>query len=151
VTNACKVGIGVAVFRNSTETGRTEVLMGRRKGSHGAGQWSFPGGHLEYMEGFEDTARRELAEEVGSDFKVKYFRVVSIINLVEYEPKHYLDVGMECWWVDGDPLVMEPDKVEEWEWFDLTDLPSPRFATIDRILQGAKFVHSDGPAIFDKE
>jgi 8-oxo-dGTP diphosphatase len=151
MTNVCKVGIGVAVLRDNPVTSKTEVLMGQRKGSHGEGEWSFPGGHLEYMEAFEETAVRELAEEVGPNFIVEDFRVVSIINLVEYAPKHYLDVGMECWWVSGDPVVMEADKVEQWEWFDVENLPSPRFATIDRILAGARFVHCDGVAVFDKE
>ena len=36
-----KIGVGV-VIRNSDC-----VLVGLRKNSHGAGLWSFPGGHME--------------------------------------------------------------------------------------------------------
>jgi 8-oxo-dGTP diphosphatase len=41
------VGIGVTVVRDGT------VLLGRRLGSHGAGEYSTPGGHLDYLESFE--------------------------------------------------------------------------------------------------
>lgn len=150
MTNITKVGIGLAVLRevyNDNTFSHFEVLMGKRKGSHGEGEWSFPGGHLDYLESFEDTAIRELAEEVGSDFEVENFRVVSVINLTEYDPKHYIDIGMSCWWVTGDPVTMEPEKCEGWEWFHIDELPSPRFATIDRILQGCK---NGFATVFDK-
>jgi ADP-ribose pyrophosphatase YjhB (NUDIX family) len=38
-----KVGVGVMVLKNG------KVLIGKRKGAHGAGEWAWPGGHLEYM------------------------------------------------------------------------------------------------------
>jgi len=152
-----KVGIGVALVRSFE--GRVQVLLGKRKGSHGAGEWSFPGGHMEHLESFEDTAARELEEELG--LQVKYTKpvTVSIINLTEYAPKHYIDVGMTAELVSGEPKVMEPDKVESWEWFDLSmnpdepvtaHLPSPRFATIDRILEAACNFITDGVIVYDK-
>lgn len=147
--NITKVGIGLAVFRQSFDNGKIQVLLGKRKGSHGEGQWSFPGGHLDYMESFQTCALRELAEEVGTGFKVEQLEVVSVINLTEYAPKHYIDIGMSAWWVGGDAVVMEPDKCEGWQWFDRDALPSPRFATIDRILEGSMFVAMDGVAVFD--
>jgi 8-oxo-dGTP diphosphatase len=152
MTNITKVGIGLAVYRENPEwTKPIQVLLGQRKGSHGEGEWSFPGGHLDYMEGFEDTAKRELVEEVGPQFIVEDFQVVSLINLTEYAPKHYIDIGMECWWVHGDPVVMEPEKCAGWEWFDIDKLPSPRFATIDRIMLGSKNHYTSGVTVWDKE
>lgn len=51
-----KTGVGVMILKNG------KVLLGKRKGSHGEGEFAFPGGHLEYMEGFADCARREVLE-----------------------------------------------------------------------------------------
>ena len=42
-----RVGIGVIILKDG------KVLLGKRKGSHGAGEYAFPGGHLEYMESFD--------------------------------------------------------------------------------------------------
>ena len=53
-----KVGVGIMILKNG------KVLLGKRKGSHGEGEFAFPGGHLEYMESFANCAKREIAEFV---------------------------------------------------------------------------------------
>lgn len=133
-----KVGIGVVLMKG------TEILLGKRQGSHGEGEWGLPGGGMEHLESFDATARRELAEEIGPQVKFRKPVVISVINLVEYAPKHYIDIGMYAEWLEGDPIIMEPEKCSEWRWFDIRtatvydlaeQLPSPRFATVDRILE----------------
>jgi 8-oxo-dGTP diphosphatase len=146
MSNQTKVGVGVLVFKQS------KILLGKRRGSHGEGEYALPGGHLEHMESFEETALRELAEEVGPDFKVRNLQVVSLINLTDYVPKHYIDIGMACDWVSGEPVVMEPFKVESWGWFEQDNLPAPLFATVQRILYSATADSWDDSTVvsFDK-
>jgi 8-oxo-dGTP diphosphatase len=146
-----KVGIGVAILK--TDKYSTQVLLGNRKGSHGEGEWAFPGGKMEHLESFNETALREIAEEVGTNLKVKDLQVCSIVNLTEYAPKHYLDIGMFAEWAEGDPEVMEPDKCTEWKWFDIDDLPSPLFVTVERVLDAAvsPYLHRyDTAVVYDK-
>lgn len=114
-----KVGVGVMIFKDD------KVLMSRRKGSHGEGEWSFPGGHLEYMESFADCAKRETREECG--IEITNIRFQFLANVIKYAPKHYVHVGLIADWQAGDPQVLEPHKAEFWQWVDLDNIPQPLF------------------------
>lgn len=127
-----KVGVGVFIVRGN------KILLGKRKNAHGDGEYAGAGGHLEYLETFEETALRELAEEMGDNIKVKNIRLLSVTNLRKYKPKHYIDIGMLAEWVSGEPKVMEPHKIDYWEWFDIDDLPEPLFGTIPNYVEAYK-------------
>lgn len=101
------------------------VLLGRRKGSHGEGEFAFPGGHLEHMESFVDCAIREVAEECG--LEIQNIRFGFLANVTKYAPKHYVHIGLYAEWKNGEPRVLEEDRSEEWRWYPLDDLPSPLF------------------------
>lgn len=125
--NITKVGIGVMVLKDG------KVLLGKRKGSHGAGEYAWPGGHLEYMESFEECARREVIEETG--MTIRNIRFLRLRNIKEYAPKHYVDIQLVADWESGDPQVVEVDRVEGWDWYDLDNLPSPLFATLPTAIE----------------
>lgn len=117
--NKPKVGVGVMIFKDG------KVLLGKRKGAHGEGEYAFPGGHLEHMESFEGCARRETREECGIEIENIRFQLLS--NVTTYEPKHYVHIGLTADWKSGEPEVLEPEKCESWEWYDLDALPAPIF------------------------
>lgn len=131
------VGVGVVVTRDE---GR-KVLLGKRKGSHGAGTWSFPGGHLEYGEQPWDTAQRELFEETGllpDNGRVYTLRWYTN-DVMEDDEKHYLTLYVRIYVKDDEePVVREPEKCEEWCWFDWDHLPDNLFLPI-RNLRAAGF------------
>lgn len=127
-----------------------QVLMGRRKNSHGEGQWSFPGGHLEYMESFQQAAERELAEEVGPQFIVTNWQTIAIFNMVSYAPRHTINIIMASNHVSGEPVLMEPEKCSEWEWFNIDNIPFPRYANIEYIVEALKSFNSTGTKIYDQ-
>jgi len=102
-----------------------KILLGKRKGAHGEGEYCFPGGHLEYMESFEECARRETKEECGIEIENVRFQLLSNIKI--YAPKHYVHVGLLADWKAGVPAVCEPEKSEAWEWYELNELPHPLF------------------------
>lgn len=128
--NRPKVGIGVMVIKDG------KVLLGKRKGSHGEGEYAWPGGHMEYMESFEECAKREVTEETGIEIgNIKFLR---LLNLKTYAPKHYVDIGLMAQWISGEPKIMEPDKCEGWGWYDMNNLPKPLFGTIESYIEAYK-------------
>lgn len=120
-----RVGIGIFIIR-----GQRYILLGRRKNAHGAGEWALPGGKQELNETVFEAANRELIEECGPEIKVSRMRILCVGDLMSYPGKHFLDIGVACTYVEGDPVVMEPDKSMEWKWFSMYHLPSPLFASI---------------------
>ncbi len=120
-TQQTKVGIGVLIFKDG------KVLMSQRKGSHGAGAYAYPGGHLEYMESFENCARRETKEECG--IEIDNIRFGLVANITAFTPKHYVHINLTADWKNGEPKTLEPEKATEWKWYALNELPEPLFET----------------------
>lgn len=114
-----RIGVGIMILKNN------KTLLGKRKGSHGEGEYAFPGGHLEYMESFEDCAKRETKEETG--IEIKNVRFQYLANVKKYAPKHYVHIGLLADYKSGEPQVLEPDKSENWGWYSLDELPGPLF------------------------
>ncbi|MDX1579378.1 MAG: NUDIX domain-containing protein, partial [Gemmatimonadota bacterium] len=65
------VGIGILIRRGD------EVLLVRRRGVHGHGTWSTPGGHLDPGEDPASCARREAEEETGVSVRDVRFRAAT--------------------------------------------------------------------------
>ncbi len=128
--NKPKVGVGVMIFKDG------KVLLGKRKGSHGQGEYAFPGGHLEYMESFADCAKREVAEECGIGIKNIKFQFLA--NLTEYAPKHYVHIGLIADWANREPKILEPEKSESWNWYKLDKLPQPLFRACELAINSLK-------------
>jgi 8-oxo-dGTP diphosphatase len=125
-----KVGLGVMIIKDN------KVLLGKRKGSHGGGEYSWPGGHLEYMESFFDCAKREISEECG--IEIENLRFLKLSNLKDYSPKHYVDIGFIADWKSGEPKVLEPEKCESWGWYDIDNLPQPLFKGLNKYIESYK-------------
>lgn len=125
-----KVGVAVIVKR----AGR--VLMARRKGSHGAGAWSFPGGKVDPGELSADAAIREVLEETGLNVKDPRY-IMSNLHYFDEIDTEFITVFMsvECP-EDEEPRVTEPDKVDgEWVWVKPGEWPHPLFEPVNELFQ----------------
>lgn len=124
-----RVGVGVMI-----QNDKGEVLLGLRQGSHGAGEWSFPGGHLEFGETIFETAKRETKEETGLDVdKLKLISVADEMRYIKSDGKHYLNIGVCAEYKGGEPEVREPKKCLKWRWFGLNNLP-------EKMLEGTELI-----------
>ena len=121
-----KVAVSTILIRDG------KVLLGKRKGAHGAGIWSFPGGHLEYGESWEECAKRETKEE--TELGIERVKFVGVTNsLFPEDHKHYVTIFMAGVCEAGEPRLCEPDQCEMWEWFDWDNLPTPHFSAINEL------------------
>ena len=126
------VGVGVVVIRQG------QLLIGHRKGGHGAATWALPGGWLESDdETIEHCAMRELQEETGlvaislrvldlAPYKQNMDGVhsVSVYVLANTDHSHQ-------------PEIRETDKCAEWRWVGLkSEIPAmmPLFPALKHAL-----------------
>ena len=111
-----------------------QVLLMRRRNSHGDGTWSSPGGHLEYGESPEACAIRETQEETG--LIISYVTCRTITNdRFESEEKHYVTLWMEGRYVSGEPRINSQREMSEVGWFSWNSLPRPLFLPLEHLLE----------------
>jgi len=121
-------GVGVLVRDGS------RVLLMLRQGSHGAGEWSLPGGRVDPGETQEQTAARELAEETGLNAcDIRFLPVAPTTDLFPDEGQHWVTSYFIWDWDGSEPRIVEPHKCAQLAWFEWDALPRPLFAGIDRI------------------
>jgi MOSC domain-containing protein YiiM/ADP-ribose pyrophosphatase YjhB (NUDIX family) len=120
--NDHKLGVGVIVVR------RDEILFGLRRGAHGAGMWSCPGGNLDAGESAETCALRELYEETGLNGLNP--RVVAETKDDFPEGLRYRTLVVRVDWTGGEPELREPEACARWGWFAWDDPPQPLFLPI---------------------
>jgi 8-oxo-dGTP diphosphatase len=125
--NRPKVGVGVFVKRDG------KFLMQKRKGKHGDGTWSLPGGHLEFGETPEECAAREVMEETGVRIS-NFCRGPYTNDYFDAEGKHYITLFIVSEYESGEPRILEPETTEDLGWFTIGDLPGPLFLPLKNLF-----------------
>ena len=128
-----RVGVGCVVRR------RSELLLVRRRGAHGEGTWSSPGGNLDFGEEPAACAARESEEETGVEADTPRF-VGLTTDVFASENKHDLTLWFEAEHVQGEPHVRSPDELSAASWFREDELPDPLFLPLRNLLGGRRIV-----------
>ena len=112
------LGCGLAILRES------RILLYRRLRAPEAGVWNIVGGKIDHMERALDSARREAEEESGLSIGSVEFLCISE-QIIEEERQHWLSLIYVTEDFAGEPRIVEPEKLPEFGWFALDDLPAP--------------------------
>jgi 8-oxo-dGTP diphosphatase len=126
-----QVGTATIITRDN------KVLLMKRKGPHGKGTWSTPGGHLDFGETLEGCAVRETREEVGLDVFDVRFRTVTN-DVFEDEGRHYITVWMDAK-STGEPYLAAEEEAEELGWFAWDALPRPLFLPLENLVRNNSY------------
>ncbi len=114
----------VAVFLVLTRkvNGKTEILLQRRCNTgYMDGRYDMAcSGHLEKGESLSMALVREAKEEINLDIKEEDLRLISVIHPYKED---YINVFFTTDKYKGILTIMEPNKCDDLQWFDLNELP----------------------------
>mmetsp|Transcript_67112 Transcript_67112/g.132140 ORF Transcript_67112/g.132140 Transcript_67112/m.132140 type:complete len:155 (+) Transcript_67112:60-524(+) len=132
------------------------VLLGKRLGSHGAGKYALPGGHLELGETWEQCLTREVKEETNlTTDNLKLILVTNDPNIDGNLAKHYITIFMRAKLAcsSADLVNMEPNKCESWSWVPWSEVvrrrnesPESLFEPMVHLIDG---LLAENRSIFD--
>ena len=96
------------------------------------GIWGFPKGHVEENETELQTAEREVKEETNLD--VDDLELYSVSDDIQPD-RHYITLRIIAKKHSGELKVMEPTKEDEWQWFDLDNLPEKLYTPSKKFIE----------------
>ncbi|MDQ0455936.1 NUDIX domain-containing protein [Rhizobium paknamense] len=112
------VGVGLAILRDG------KLLLYKRRKAPEAGYWNIVGGKVDVLEPAEQAARREVEEETGLTIGQLTF-VTLCEQIIAADRQHWVSLLYKTEDFSGEPHLTEPDKLSDFGWFALDDLPEP--------------------------
>ncbi len=94
------LGVGAVIWND-----RREIVLIRRGKPPRLGQWSIPGGHVEWGEGLRDAIEREAREETG--LKIEIAELIDVVDSITHDAdgkavRHYVLVDFTARPISGE-------------------------------------------------
>ena len=112
-----EVAVGAVVRRGQ------EILLVRRGRGAGVGQWSLPGGRVEFGETLVAAVAREVAEETGVEITVGGFVGWAERMGTDPFPYHYVILDFAATPLNPQAALRAGDDADEAAWFPCSELP----------------------------
>ncbi|OLP43478.1 NUDIX domain-containing protein [Rhizobium oryziradicis] len=121
------VGVGLAILKDG------KLLLYKRMRPPEVGYWNIVGGKVDVLERSDIAAKREAEEETG--LSIGNIEFVSVTEqIVEADRQHWVSLLYKTDDITGEAQLTEPDKLSDFGWFALDDLPEPLSAFTKAIL-----------------
>lgn len=120
-----KIRCAVFLILTKRENDREYVLLQRRFNTGLLdGQYNVSAsGHLEQNESLKDAMIREAKEEIGIDIKKEDLNYVSNMH-AKFKDNDYLFTTFSASKYQGFPNIMEKDKCDQLQWYEIDNLPT---------------------------
>lgn len=107
-----------------TTNGITKILLSRRKNTgYQDGKLDIAGGgHVDEGETAQYAVMRECKEELGIDVQIDGLSFAHLCH--RFSNRVYYDIYFIVRQFNGIPIIMEPDKCSELDWFAIDNLPN---------------------------
>ena len=117
------IGVNIILLDNNYN-----VLLGKRSGDRrGSGSWSLIGGKVKRGESIEETAQRELKEELDIKVSQEDVHTINMSTSIDSDGTQFVLIGtvVNSW--EGSIKNMEEEKCDELRFFPLNSLPENMF------------------------
>ncbi|MDO8512220.1 MAG: NUDIX hydrolase [bacterium] len=134
------IGVGVVFICHD---GHGRVLLHKRsnKCRDEHGRWNNGGGAVEFGEDLDTAVRREVMEEYGVEpIELKYLEHKNVIRQNGDHQTHWVAMRYSVL-VDPEKVINgDPEKIDEFGWFTLDNLPTPLHGVLANELELVKKV-----------
>ena len=128
MTQKPEVGVALILTRDD------KVLLMKRKGPHGPGTWTVPGGHMDFGETPEQCGAREAKEEIGVEVVEIRFRALTN-DIFESEGRQSISIWMDGRISAGEPRIVSEKEAAELGWFAWDALPQPLYLPLENFVK----------------
>ena len=133
MNNTIKVGVGVIILKDE------KILLGHRVskykdtgGIYEPNSWTLPGGKQEYNETILECAKREALEE--TNLSIDDLEIFGADDDIAID-RHFITLYVLSKSYKGDLKATEVDKIDDWKWFDLNNLPNNLYSPSEKEIK----------------